>query len=205
MKKTILFFGLCTSVLFINAQTAVIVDEHAGHNHAKEATKAPIKVVETKASLATIDEHAGHNHAKQAPVAEVRPTSMTAVTEVAKSVEDFLIVKEMEYDFGKIPQGKPVTHVFSVTNSGKMPFKLDNVQASCGCTTPVWDKEKVIAPGTTSEITVGYNAAAEGPFTKPVTITYNGTQSKVITIKGTVWKTPTESAPINGVINDLKN
>jgi hypothetical protein len=177
MKKTILFFALCLSVCISNAQTVTVADPHAGHDHAK-----------------------------QAPITEAKAPSMSATTEVAKLIiEETLAVKETEFDFGKIPQGKPVTHVFSITNSGKTGFKLDNVQASCGCTTPVWDKEKVIAPGTTSEITVGYNAAAEGPFTKPVTITYNGTQSKVITIKGTVWKTPTESAPTNGAINDLKN
>lgn len=204
MKKTILFFALCASAAIVNAQTTAVADEHAGHNHAKEAAKAPTKAAETKTAVA-VDEHAGHNHAKQAQVAEIRPTSVTAASEVTKPIEDFLTVKEMEYDFGKIAQGKPVTHVFSVTNSGKTPFKLDNVQASCGCTTPVWDKEKEIAPGASVEITVGYNAAAEGPFTKPVTITYNSTQSKVINIKGTVWKTPTESAPINGAINDLKN
>ncbi len=209
MKKTILFFALCASVAISNAQSTAVVDEHAGHNHAKEATKAPTKTaVKTKATVAptvAVDEHAGHNHAKQAPV-EAMPVSMTATTEVAKPIaEDVLAVKEMEFDFGKIPQGKPVTHVFSVTNTGKTPFKLENVQASCGCTTPVWDKEKEIAPGASAEITVGYNAAAEGPFTKPVTITYNGSQSKVINIKGTVWKTPTESAPINGAANDLKN
>ncbi len=204
MKKTILFFALCAGAAFVNAQTTAVIDEHAGHNHAKEATKTSTKPLENKAAVA-VDEHAGHNHAKQAQVAEAKPTSMAAVSDVAKPVEDILAVKEMEYDFGKIPQGKPVTHVFSVTNSGKAPFKLDNVQASCGCTTPVWDKEKQIEPGQSTEITVGYNAAAEGPFTKPVTITYNGTQTKVINIKGTVWKTPTESAPTNGAVNDLKN
>ena len=84
-----------------------------------------------------------------------------------------LSLKENEFDFGKIPQGKPVTHVFEFTNTGKTPFSLDNVQASCGCTTPVWNKE-VVAPGETAKITVGFNAASDGPFTKPVTITYNG-------------------------------
>ncbi len=205
MKKTILFFTLCVSVAITNAQTAVVVDEHAGHNHAKEATKAPMKAGETKAAV-VVDEHAGHNHAKQASVPAVVGSTVASFNDVTKPVaEDILSIKEIEYDFGKIPQGKPVTHVFTVTNSGKTPFKLENVQASCGCTTPVWDKEKVIEPGTSAEITVGYNAAAEGPFTKPVTITYNGTLSKVINIKGTVWKTPTESAPTNGAINDLKN
>ncbi|HEV2830352.1 MAG TPA: DUF1573 domain-containing protein, partial [Hanamia sp.] len=109
-----------------------------------------------------------------------------------------------EFDFGKIPQGKPVTHIFEFTNNGKIPFALDNVQASCGCTTPVWNKE-VVAPGATAKITVGYNAANEGPFSKPVTITYNGNLTKQIIIKGEVWKTPVTSAPENTSVNSLKN
>ncbi|MFC4263829.1 DUF1573 domain-containing protein [Ferruginibacter yonginensis] len=124
---------------------------------------------------------------------------------VAVAPVETLGVKETEYNFGKIPQGKPVTHTFTVFNEGKTAFKLDNVQASCGCTTPEWNKENVIEPGKSAEIKVGYNAAAEGPFSKAITITYNGTQSKVILIKGEVWKTPTTSAPANGAVNDLKN
>lgn len=115
-----------------------------------------------------------------------------------------LLLKESEFDFGKIPQGKPVTHVFEFTNTGKTPFALDNVQASCGCTTPVWNKE-VVAPGQTAKITVGYNAANEGTFTKPVTITYNGNLTRQIIIKGEVWKTPVTSAPENSAVNNLKN
>ena len=55
------------------------------------------------------------------------------------------------------------------------------------------------------KITVGYNAAAEGPFTKFITITYNGKESKQVTIKGEVWKTPTESAPANAAASEIKN
>jgi hypothetical protein len=106
------------------------------------------------------------------------------------------------YDFGKIPQGKPVTHIFAVENIGKDSLKISNVQASCGCTTPDWERNKAQAPGEKTKITVGYNAAAEGPFTKFITITFNGTQSKQVTIKGEVWKTPATSAPEN---KDLKS
>jgi len=141
--------------------------------------------------------------AQAQPVAAV--VKEDVVKPAAAPAEDALALKETEHDFGKIPQGKPVTTIFEVTNTGKAPFKLDNVQASCGCTTPQWDKEKVIAPGTKSEITVGYNAAAEGFFTKTVTITYNGTQTKQVVIKGEVWKTPASSAPANSGLNDLKN
>jgi hypothetical protein len=120
-------------------------------------------------------------------------------------VADALIIKEMEYNFGKIPQGKPVTHIFEVSNGGTTPLKIANVVASCGCTTPEWEKEKSVGIGESTKITVGYNAAAEGPFTKQITITYNENQVKVITIKGEVWKTPNASAPENNGVNDLKN
>lgn len=130
----------------------------------------------------------------------------SAPAEVAKPVlVESLLLKETEHDFGKIPQGKPVTYVFEVVNTGKTALKIDNVQASCGCTTPEWDREKAIEPSTSSKITVGYNAAAEGPFTKLVTITYNGTQTKQLTIKGEVWKTPAASAPANEAVSGLKN
>lgn len=119
--------------------------------------------------------------------------------------EQTLFLKEEVFDFGKIPQGKPVQHLFEISNKGIFPFKLDNVQASCGCTTPEWEQGKEIAPGKNSTIKVGYNAAAEGPFTKLITITYNKSQTKLITIKGEVWKTPAASAPANPGINDLKD
>jgi Protein of unknown function (DUF1573) len=132
-------------------------------------------------------------------------TAPASAETAKKTTEESLLLKETEHDFGKIPQGKPVTYVFEVANSGKAAFKLDNVQASCGCTTPEWDREKAIEPGASSKITVGYNAAAEGPFNKLVTITYNGTQTKQLTIKGEVWKTPAASAPVNEAVNGLKN
>ena len=128
----------------------------------------------------------------------------TAVTEASKPGPESISLKETEFDFGKIPQGKPVTHVFEFKNISTTPFALDNVQASCGCTTPEWKKD-TIPPGATSQITVGYNAQNDGPFAKPVTITYNGTQTKQITIKGEVWKTPVTSAPENSAVNSLKN
>lgn len=144
-------------------------------------------------------QHEGHNHPAPATVTPL------AAGAAKTTVEDALLLKEAEHDFGKIPQGKPVTYIFNVSNTGKTNLKIDNVQASCGCTTPEWDKEKAIEPGADSKITVGYNAAAEGPFTKFITITYNGTQTKQLTIKGEVWKTPAASAPSNAAVNILKN
>lgn len=118
--------------------------------------------------------------------------------------DETLSMTETIHDFGKIPQGRPVTHIFEVVNKGTDSLKIDNVQASCGCTTPEWERNKAQAPGQKTGITVGYNAASEGPFTKFITITYNGTKSKQITIKGEVWKTPVNSAPENKSASEIK-
>ena len=127
-----------------------------------------------------------------------------AVTSPADAPKpDVLQLKEISHNFGKIPQGRPATYNFEVTNTGKEALKLDNVQASCGCTTPEWSKEP-IAAGAEATIKVGYNAYAEGQFTKTVTISYNGTQTKTLTITGEVYRSPATSAPENSSVQLLK-
>ena len=128
-----------------------------------------------------------------------------AITNASIKTGEILDLRETEFNFGLIPQGKPVTHLFDVTNNGTDSLKIANVQASCGCTTPQWDRDKVVAPGASTIITVGYNAANDGVFSKTITVTYNGSKTKLITIKGEVWKTPATSAPENKGLDNLKN
>ena len=116
---------------------------------------------------------------------------------------DALQVKENSHNFGKIPQGRPATTTFEVVNTGTTPLKLDNVQASCGCTTPVWSREPIEAGGT-ARIMVGYNANAKGPFTKTVTIVYNTNMTKTLTISGEVYEAPASPAPENASVQLLK-
>lgn len=116
---------------------------------------------------------------------------------------DVLQVKDNTHNFGKIPQGRPATTTFEIVNTGTTPLKLDNVQASCGCTTPVWSRDP-IEPGATAKIVVGYNAYGEGSFTKTVTVVYNTNMTKLLTISGEVYKTPATSAPDNASVQLLK-
>jgi len=116
---------------------------------------------------------------------------------------DVVQLKENAHNFGKIPQGRPATYTFEIVNTGGSALRLDNVQASCGCTTPEWSRDP-IAAGATAEIRVGYNAYAEGPFTKTVTIIYNTNQTKTLTISGEVYKMPVTSAPENSSVQLLK-
>ena len=124
-------------------------------------------------------------------------------TPPATHKEETLLLKENTYSFGKIPQGRPVIHVFTVQNTGQEPLMLENVQASCGCTTPEWSRAP-IAPGADATIKVGYNAYSEGHFNKTVTIFYNNGQTKALIISGEVYKLPASAAPENASVQFLK-
>lgn len=77
--------------------------------------------------------------------------------------------KETKYNFGKVKQNVPVTHVFTFKNTSAAPVVIESATAQCGCTTPEYPKG-VIAKGASEKIKVTYNAAAMGSFTKQVTI-----------------------------------
>jgi Protein of unknown function (DUF1573) len=129
--------------------------------------------------------------------------NLNTPTPAAAPKEEVLQLKETSYSFGKIPQGRPVIHVFQIVNTGKQPLLLENVQASCGCTTPEWSRE-AIAPGATADIKVGYNAYSDGHFNKTVTIFYNNGQTKALIITGEVFKLPATAAPENASVQFLK-
>lgn len=123
-------------------------------------------------------------------------------TENASNTE-VLYLKQSSHDFGKIIQGRPVTHVFELVNKGTEELRIENVQASCGCTTPEWSYTPV-KPGGSTTLKVGYNSAAEGAFNKSVTIIYNGGKTKSLIITGNVFKAAPTSAPSNGSLSLLK-
>ncbi len=90
------------------------------------------------------------------------------------------------HDFGKIPQGTPVTFSFGFKNEGKKPLLINDVSTPCGCTSPMFDKDKPFDTGSTAPIDITFNAASEGVFEKTVTVTYNGTSTMDLIIKGEV-------------------
>lgn len=93
---------------------------------------------------------------------------------------------EETHDFGKIPQGKPVTTEFVFTNIGVEPLILTNVQPTCGCTVADFTKTPV-KKGDKGVIKITYNAATPAPFTKGITVTSNAkTPQKNLIIKGEV-------------------
>jgi hypothetical protein len=58
-----------------------------------------------------------------------------------------------EYDFGAIPNTKPVSQVFQVRNVGRGELAIAGVSTSCGCTTADVTSRR-LAPGETTDLTV---------------------------------------------------
>lgn len=90
---------------------------------------------------------------------------------------------KLEHDFGNLAQGKPVTYDFEFTNVGNEPIILENVKASCGCTTPTWTKEPVM-PQKKGTIKAQYNMAREGAFRKSITVTTKDGENITLYISG---------------------
>lgn len=108
----------------------------------------------------------------------------------ASYAQGVLKFKSEKHEFGKVPQGKPVSYTFEFVNTGNQPVVISNAQASCGCTTPEWTKDPVL-PGKTGTVKATFNAATMGQFNKPVTVTSNAeSPSLVLTLTGEV--TPTD-------------
>ena len=97
-------------------------------------------------------------------------------------------VSETEHDFGKFKEeaGRQ-TFDFVVTNTGSDPLVIQNVVASCGCTTPDWTKQPIPAGGT-GKVTAIYDPQNRpGIFNKTLSVYTNSKPEVVVlVIKGEV-------------------
>ena len=88
---------------------------------------------------------------------------------------------ETNHDYGTFKESDGIqTATFVFKNDGDVPLILNNVRASCGCTTPEWTREPV-PPGKSGEIQVSYNPRNRPcSFTKSVTVQSNAKNATVV-------------------------
>jgi len=105
--------------------------------------------------------------------------SIGVFAQQAKKAEDVVKFKELTYDFGKIKQNAPVSHDFVFTNISNKPVIIESAIPGCGCTTPS-KPEGAIPQGKEDKITAAFNASAQGPFNKNITIKLAGVDLPVV-------------------------
>ncbi|MDG1528581.1 MAG: DUF1573 domain-containing protein [Polaribacter sp.] len=95
------------------------------------------------------------------------------------------------YDFGTVIDGTIIETVFTLTNTGKSPLIITDAKTTCGCTVPTWPKDKPIAPGESTKITVKFDTSNKGGGrqVKDVTLfTNTAVGREVLKLKGIVNK-----------------
>ena len=108
----------------------------------------------------------------------------TATKQVQKDITKVLKFTNDNYNMGNIPYGKPTEFVVTLENISGAPVTLNNVQVSCGCTTPKFQAGAVIAPGQKTTVTLGFNGAAMGNFSKSATIFLSDNLIKTVSFSG---------------------
>ena len=93
-----------------------------------------------------------------------------------------LTFDKVRHDFGDVEPESDNTTVFTVTNTGDRPLIINDVKASCGCTTPK-NRLYPIAPGASDviEVTFSPKPGQKNEIVKTVTVTAN-TEPKISTL-----------------------
>ena len=107
-----------------------------------------------------------------------------AKAQVQKDINKVLKFSNDNYNMGNIPYGKPTEFNVTIENISSAPITLNNVQVSCGCTTPKFQANEVIAPGQKTVVTLGFNGSAMGNFSKNATIFLSDNLVKTVSFYG---------------------
>jgi hypothetical protein len=110
------------------------------------------------------------------------------LTNYAQDAKARIAFEKLQHNFGTFKEELGVQTVsFNFKNDGKSPLILNNVQASCGCTTPEWTREPIV-PGGKGMIKVSYDPRNRpGVFNKTIRVSSNAENADVVlTILGEV-------------------
>lgn len=116
-----------------------------------------------------------------APLSQLRAQSASASAQA-------MVFEESEWNFGDVAEdGGKVEHTFTFTNRGSKPVVILDVMTGCGCTTPTYSRQPVLAGGK-GQIKVTFDPMNRpGKFVKSVSIYTSASQSPIsITMQGNV-------------------
>lgn len=90
-------------------------------------------------------------------------------------------IAQKEIEIKNLVAGKRSSVTFTLKNTGNIPLLISHIDASCGCTTPSWDKKPIKSMEIT-HITVEVNPDNLGYFNKTIYV-YTNTKDKIIPLK----------------------
>jgi hypothetical protein len=95
-------------------------------------------------------------------------------------------IEHAKFEIKDLQTGKTSEAAFTLQNTGTQPLVIQMVDASCGCTVPVWEKQPVAA-GKSTEIKVQITPEEKGYFNKTITVHCNVEKGRIsLNITGVV-------------------
>lgn len=85
--------------------------------------------------------------------------------------EPVILFDTLEHDFGTIIEGEKVLCYFDYINDGGSELMIESVEATCGCTSPNWNKE-ALPPGKGHRLELIFDASGR-----------RGTQRKLVKVR----------------------
>lgn len=116
---------------------------------------------------------------------------MAAAARTPKGEKVGVAFENTVYEFGNVSEdGEPVHHTFAYTNTGNSPLAILWAKASCGCTTPDYQR-KPLKPGEKAQIKVTFNPKGQaGEVNKDIRLRFRNGNGKseeiVLHLKGAV-------------------
>ncbi len=99
-----------------------------------------------------------------------------------------LHVEQPAYDFGRLPQGAPIEHAFTVYNRGGAPLTIRTVRSACECEVTI-EGASDVPPGASTAVRARCRTdASAGPQRRTVTVYSNDpdTPAALLLLTGTV-------------------
>ena len=96
-------------------------------------------------------------------------------------VENAVRFDTLEHDFGFIPRGLEAVFTFQLMNKSGAPITIDNVRATCSCTTADFDPETLLPVGA-NPFPVSYDARELGFFEKKVKVFVHGIRKPFVLV-----------------------
>ena len=117
-------------------------------------------------------------HAEAAPAAEPE-----AAAEPVADGKPKIVVDRPEYNFGQSDNSETINCEFILRNAGSAVLNIENVRASCGCTTTDLPK-KNIEPGEEVALQAALNLRGrQGQQTKAITVTSNDPETPTLQLR----------------------
>lgn len=180
MKRSILLIPL---VLFLSCNQDKMLERRIT---ALERRVAALEEEKPAATTGTSTDNPG----------KVQQAGINAVP-VDNSSNPVIRFEKAEYDFGRVPEGEVIEHIYKFMNSGKGTLVIHKATASCGCTVPTWPRDPIPSGGN-GEIKVRFDTKGR-PNQQIKTVTIEANTEPALTklqIKGYVIPKTQTTGPV---------